>query len=295
MIRRIIPAFFVFIGLYTSSIQAQYTPQIGTARPGNTVGAGTVGRNILQFQNGYAFYDMRLEQAQVREEAINGQLVYDSVYGRQTHQLNNVIRYGLFERFEVRARVNYTGRTLLAEGNSFYARAGYSNLMGVDIGLRTNLIHKPESGVDFAVQADAGYDFDTKDLEGAAFKGSLFLLHSKAFTQHFILTTNLGFSYSEINPDRLLARISLRYLLKDLLFQSGFNYERMLSLQTTDNNYESGYFLGFGYFLTNDIALDLEGSYRVVLTGEFIEDDRRLFQNTWAFTTGISWRLNYRE
>jgi hypothetical protein len=77
---------FLIFFLISALGYAQTNPTIRTARPGQSVGAFALGNRIIQLQSGYQYNDLNANDSQL---------------------INNVIRYGIGEQFELSTVFDY--------------------------------------------------------------------------------------------------------------------------------------------------------------------------------------------
>jgi opacity protein-like surface antigen len=287
---------FLFLLISSLALEAQYTNTIVTARPGNTVGPGTVGKHIFQSQNGYLLGSMNLERAQVTETNVLNQPIYDSVYGAQFHQFNNVFRYGLFERLEIRYRLNYTTRNFEAVGNGGYGTGNNDvEQLGMDFGLRANFVNNRASGFGFGAQLDVGFDRLLSNPEPAnVTRVNFLLLFAQRLNTRFVLAANTGVTLIEGRESILLNRIAIRYMGDKTVLQFGVNAD-VVNEAIYGYQVNTAYTTGVGYAVNPNLMLDLELSYRIDRTIGFVEDAEILAQQTLAATAGLSWRLNFRD
>lgn len=283
--------FFTAIGLlFCVVLQAQFTPRIGSAEPGNTPGPGTVGKRVLQFQQGYSYGNLRLEEADIFEDATT----YDSIYGQRRHVQTNVIRYGIMERLELRARLNYNNSKVLAEGNGAFSNAASRNGLGFDLGFRFSAIHLPDAGFNLGVQTDLGLVYaDITSIHGAT-QSSGFLLVSQRFATNFVLTLNAGYMTNSINSDFLVGRTSLRYFHQNYLFHLGYTYQESISTPL-NKVHSNAYFLAIAYYVTDDVLLNVESSVEKGFSGRYQNTEGFIQENTLNIGLGLSWRLNFRN
>jgi hypothetical protein len=271
------------------SAEAQFAPRIGSAEPGNTPGATAVGKRILQFQQGYSFSSLRLAEPQLGDRSAP---TYDSLYGQQRHFQTNVIRYGLFERLELRARLFYNNRTFLAEGDGNFSNAAAANGFAYDFGFRFNLVHLTESGFDLAVQSDYGRIYQDVSSGFNISQYSVLLLASQRFAKHFVLTLNGGFLNNQ--NDVLVGRASLRYFVGDCFFHLGYTHEEVIASNINDL-YTNAYFFAVAYYLSNDLLLNIESSFASGYSGNYVNSSGYIQENIFNIGAGVSWRLNFRD
>ena len=89
----------LFVLAFSGFAQAQFNETIRTGRPGQSINPFTVGRGMLQFQQGYTFDKSETETDANRLMFMNGV--------RENSTFENVIRYGIMERVEINAAIDY--------------------------------------------------------------------------------------------------------------------------------------------------------------------------------------------
>jgi len=152
----------LLLSLHMTYLMASKTIQSG--RPGQSIGAGVVGRGLFQIQSGYDIQKIDEKKSQV---------------------FNNVMRLGLNDNFEMSSLINYTSED---------TKSGISDL---HIGFRSIIVKKSKGLVPLmAVQTrfklkSVDSSFKNKDVAPII---TLSAVHN--LNHNFSLTTNLGFSGS---------------------------------------------------------------------------------------------------
>lgn len=101
----------------------QFNETIRTGRPGQATGAFTVGKNILQFQQGLDYYSFA-----------------DTKFPPRGFVSNNVVRFGILETVELSALIDYQYENTKFDTNSV-SLSGLSNL---HFGFRLHINDKKE-------------------------------------------------------------------------------------------------------------------------------------------------------
>ncbi len=273
-------------------MNAQFAERIGSAQPGNTPGAGTVGKRMLQFQQGYTLLNMRLEAS----EDITNSTPPSAYYGYTQQVQNNTIRYGLFERFELRGRVSYRKTNSLFYGSEPTVSPNPEESLDFDLGFRVNLVHKPKIGFDLALQSDLGPTYNDLEVRDSYLKFNSFLLASQRFAKNFVFTLNTGFGAYELGDDELIVRGSIRYFCKDWLFHVGYSRNQRISNASNLNLYSNGYFFAIAYHLNNELLLNVDFQHLQVQNGQFFLADGNINgEQFYNVGVGVSWRINFRN
>lgn len=283
---------FLIISFFAN---AQFAERIVTAQPGNTIGAVTVGKRILQFQQGYTLQNMRYNKP-VEVPVISTENITNAVInGFTRHVQNNTFRYGLFERLELRGRLSYRKTNDVLDGNSaINFNSGES--LDVDFGFRLNIVSKSNLGLNIALQADLGPSYTDLSKASAYTRFNIFLLASKRFGDDFIFTLNTGFGGFELGNDELIARGSLRYFFQNWLFHLGYSRNQLVSNASNLNLHTNGYFFAMAYYLNDDVILNIDCSYQNTKSGRFFLADGTINEEQfYNIGMGISWRLNFRN
>lgn len=239
-------------GFFFQLAQAQYSETIRTGRPGQSIGAFTVGKNILQFQQGVDF-------AESRHEFTQKSFVFD-----------NVIRFGITENIELSGLVDYTSSK---EKHSNYSTEGISDF---HLGFRAHLLDQRKAIPNIAFQMRMKTLWVSKDFKINNIAPAMNLVMAWGLPKKNSVTTNWILSYNGNDAvPKFQAIFNYGFGLSDKW--SGFieNYNTWKS-----STFEAKFDGGFAYLLTPDIQFDISGGYgKNNSVSDFFIDG------------GISWRL----
>lgn len=220
--------FFYLCGVFLlQTAYSQTAPQVRTGRPGQSIGPYAVGDKILQLQSGI----------QVDDNAID------------TRSINNVVRYGIGEIFEVSMVFDINSNT--------------ANLSGLDnnqLGVRYNIFHdRPDwlktLGVQFRTRFKGSGDFKRE-------RQSYILTSAASFQAIANFSYGLNLSFQTNGNDTYIQKfsaINFSYALTDALgifFEPYINNSRSsdtLSINT-GASYTAYDFLAFDFSVGQDIS-----------------------------------------
>ncbi len=104
----------------STKVVGQFNEIIRSGRPGQAIGAFTVGQHVLQIQSGVDYFkSIDSDGDKKREEYLN----------------NTVLRYGLSETFEVSAVAEYKTEAVLQNDT----KISYQGLSALDVGMRVHI------------------------------------------------------------------------------------------------------------------------------------------------------------
>ena len=267
----------------TVSSQAQFSETIQSGRPGQSIVANTVGKGIFQFQQGGIFSQSKSPGLTIEDGMLyrpGDRFTYKDVFTTE-----NVIRYGVTERFEVNASVNYDWEKHHADENIivFGINGGY--LSTFDIGGRVNISQQENVLPTMAVQARLGMgqnyhesDFELNDIEiTAAFAWQLGANHG--------LTVNLVPIFS-INgfDDRYNYTVAYTWSFAQDWTLFIENYGGYTASDQIDSFFSTYFDGGFAWVLNDNVQLDILGGYG---------KNEIYFNEVQSFfvSAGVSWRI----
>lgn len=239
---------------------AQFNNTIRTDRPGQANGAFTVGKNILQFQQGIDFYSL----ANIKNPP-NGFIS------------NHVIRYGILEKVELSALIDYQNE----QTKTNTAASLLSGLSNLHVGFRIHINNQKAWIPNTALQMrfiipNISKDFGTNYLATEmTFVSNWSLPKNKSITTNWILSYNGNDHYPT-------GKYVLNFGFPIHKKWSGFieNYG-----QINQSVFQSRFDGGFAYLINNNVQLDLSAGYG---NNQNIQD--------YFVSTGISWRItNFRK
>ncbi len=233
---------FYFTALLLASIigslSAQYQPTIRTARPGQSIGPFTVGKNIFQVQSGFDAFGSKNKNS---GEQINGVL----------H--NTVIRYGLAERFEISTLINYNSVTK----KIFNQEEKTSGLDALDIGCRYEIFESQGILPNIGFQVRFRLPVLSEDYKIDHLAPRFILVTNQKISKTFTLFTNWGGAWDGNNGDFVGSyTINLAFPITKKLGSYVENYGN-ISNGKVENRWDTG----IGYLVTNNFQLDTYGGY----------------------------------
>ena len=247
--------------IVTSTAYGQFNETIRTARPGQAIGAFSVGHGLFQIQSGFDYFGSNDSNTNSETEGF----------------LNNtVVRFGLTEPFEVSALLEYSTLTTTNE-------TGETKLQGfnaVDIGMRYHIHdgHGLIPNVGFQIRARLpvlGEDFEIKDLAPR-----FILATSQQLSENFTLITNWGATWNGNNSSPTGTYvINLSFPFND---KFGAYVETYGGIH--QGEFTIHYDTGIAWLISNDLQLDLYGGYG---------DNQGI--SSYFVSTGVSWRTKRKE
>ncbi|MGB0178007.1 MAG: hypothetical protein ACPF9D_12630, partial [Owenweeksia sp.] len=136
---RLIP--FVIFTLFTVSAIGQYSETIRSGRPCQSISSFTVGKNVLQLQQG-----IDLAQVGVSDDDTD-------LYDINSWTSNNVIRFGLGRKFEINAVLDYTFFSVKpARDAVIVGETKDDRFTAFDFGARYNILEGLNGGPAWCIQ-----------------------------------------------------------------------------------------------------------------------------------------------
>ena len=283
--------FFLLIFLLKINLgYSQFTDIINSNRPGTSSGAFSVGKNILQLENGFYFTN---EKHQLLNYDIEG-------YGTEFK-----IRYGfLYEKLEVIISGNYQSDNLSDNRYNPANNINRKNFKKFKIGAKY-LIYDPKKGITEkpnvysyfadkkfkwknlipAISAYGGLNIDSKNnpfvsSNVSGISPSLAIFTQSNFTNRSVITTNVIFERIGSNQNDFEYIISLTHAFNESFI--GF-----IETHGIKSDFYADNKLGFGvaYLFNDNLQLDLGAILN-------FKDTPKIFQ----MSLGVSYRLNlYKE
>lgn len=261
--------------------QAQFNETIRTGRPGQSINPYTVGKGMLQLQQGYVFGKTDLELD------YNRATIGDLTDGNAS-TFENVIRYGISENVEINAAVNYQWFSQVFQPSRFLDTVyNGNNLSAADIGARVHLTDNKGLLPDMAVQARLGMaqsmNGDNFQIQNVQITGAFFW----QIKERHGVTVNL-IPIIAVNED---ATSQINYTLAyglSITDKFGFfieNYGALYIDLVASNQFDTYFDAGFSYLVNNDVQLDVLGGY-----GTNWVDNGQL--DSYFVSAGVSWRIN---
>jgi hypothetical protein len=250
---------FIFILLFTSgTTHAQFYETIRSARPGQSIGASTMGKNIFQIQSGVDYFGYENSNTGIKSKG---------------YLTNTALRYGLTELFEVGAFFEYKAETV-TENSITNNHSGFSNLVIAlrhQISIGEGLI--PSIGFQFRIRLPVMSEYYQIDNVAPSFV----FVTSQQLSKSWTLITNLGSSWNGMNSTPTgLYTINLSCAFTDTFGAFVENYGSL-----TEGTFETRFDTGVAWLVTPNLQLDLLGGYG---TNHGLQD--------YFISTGFSWRTS---
>lgn len=223
---------------------------IRTGRPGQAIGANVVGTRYLQLQSGI---DLLASHAEPRESTT----------------LNNVLRYGINEKFELSAVMNY-------QKDNYKNAEDTDGVSETQLGFRYNIIEKSKGLTPaLGIQTRFRTRFTNKQFKNDHLAPIIIIATNHKLNQRFALTNNFGTVY---DGNTAIPNYTMTTNLSFSLTDKVGSYIEIFG------NLKDGYgkiFFGTGisYLLNNDLQFD----------GSISSGRNREVTETIA-SVGLSWR-----
>jgi hypothetical protein len=239
-------------------VHAQFYETIRSGRPGQSIGAFTVGKNIFQIQSGIDHFGYNEDETQTKG---NGLLI------------NTGLRYGLTEMFEVGAYLEYKSESI-KENTLKYAPQGFSNVV---LGLRHQIfIGKgliPSVGFQLRVKLPSPDPFYKTDYIAPSFV----FVTSQQLSSSWTLITNLGSSWNgNTAAPAGLYTVNISCAITSKFGAFIENYGNF-----TDSSFDTRFDTGIAWLVTPNLQLDLLGGFG---SNHGLKD--------YFISTGFSWRTH---
>lgn len=227
---------FLIVTFSHFSLLAQYGEQIRSGRPGQSIGAFTVGTYVLQVQSG-----VTLDWADWDQAESNG------------FASTTVIRYGVKEHFEISgvlgfARNEQEVQDLVTKAN------GINNLQ---LGFRYNLRDGQGSGPNIGIQTRFKLNFTSNDFPQKNLGTTTILALTQGLGGPFGMATNLGITWNGNQPD------PIGFYTLNLGASLGQGWEVFIenygNLQSSD--LDTRFDTGVGYIVSPNLKLDFSAGW----------------------------------
>lgn len=218
---------------------AQYNETIRTARPGQSFGPFSTGKNIFQIQSGFNFSSANQDVIANEFDGFNYLLS---------------LRYGITETIEIRSAFQFNRDKFTNPGNE----NTLSGLSVWNVGIRANILNnagtkKPS----LAFQADARINAVSDDFKANDIAPRFQLLHSQPINDWLDLTTNwgLGWNGTDTRP-RGFYTFALSFPLAGKWGGFVENYGEIVR-----GDYDTRFDAGISYLANNDLVFDASFGY----------------------------------
>ena len=238
--------------------KAQYNETIRTARPGQAFGPFTTGKKVFQIQTGVTYSGYGFDRSDDGGNATDWLMA---------------LRYGLWERFEIRSAFNYNRFTSTIGENEF----SDNGLSAWIVGVRYNLRDGHGKGMNLGVQLDTRLNAVSEAYRPGTTEPRIMLLHSQKLSNTFALTTNWAVRWE--GEDHNAAGFYVVNVSFPLSQKFGSFIENYGSI--SDGDWDNRWDTGLSYLVNNDFQLDMSFGYG---KNDGVSD--------YFIDAGISWRTD---
>ncbi len=259
--KRLSKALFVIVlfAVAKTSI-GQFNETIRTGRPGQSIGAYTIGEGVLQFQTGY-------NRNSVAEKSLFGLTTLENTY-------DNVLRYGFLERVEVSLGTAYLFRKINGSG----IKVENSGLSKFSVGGRINLIEEKNFLPAFCVQTNVSVPIFKNKLYSDLYAPKFLFSIVKGLTNNLSFNANVILIYESFNFENS----SQRYITNfGFAITDNFSVFAEYYLDVVGGTYNHQVDGGGALLITDDFQIDFSA-------GKNLNTD---LGNSWFFDTGFSFRF----
>jgi hypothetical protein len=242
-------------------VHAQFYETIRSGRPGQSIGASTVGKSVFQIQSGIDHFGYTDDETQGKG---NGFL------------MNTGLRYGLTETFEVGAYLEYKFESV-KDNTSRYSPHGFSNVI---VGLRHQIYTGKGLVPSVGFQLRVRLPMQTAYYQIDHIAPSFVFVTSQQLSSSWTLITNLGSSWNgnDAVPTGLYT-INLSCALTDKFGAFIENYGNFM-----EDSFETRMDTGVAWLVTPNLQLDLLGGFG---SNHGLQD--------YFISTGFSWRTGRKK
>lgn len=239
----------------SNKLNAQYSEVLRSGRPGQSIGAFTVGDDILQFQQGFEYNSFT-----------------NSSYTPFGFTGVNIIRFGILETLEISTLIDYQYHEKKFETETTY-QSGIRNLQ---LGFRYHINDQKGWMPATAFQMRLKMPGISKDYESKYIAPIMVFVANWGLPKKMSIATNWVLAYNG-NDAIPTGKYVLHFGFPIYKKLKGFieNYG-----QLKESVFESRFDGGFAYLINNNIQLDLYGGYG---NNNGVQD--------YFVNTGISWRI----
>ena len=248
----------LFLSLFMPMIMlGQYAETIRTGRPGQSIGAYTLGSSVFQVQSGITY------------NSFDHPLVEE----RSSYEFSNVFRLGILEKLEVSAVLNYrTEEGTWAMGETL---SGVSN---TQIGTRYNILEANGPIPALGVQARVLLKLQREEFRRENTGAQVLIAAGNRITDWMSYGANLGFLWAgDGNGPVELYTFNFGFSLTERIGAMVEVYGRL-------EDFSTNYDVGLSYLVNEDLSFDASAGWQG--TEEY--DD-------WFVDAGISFRFDWRD
>lgn len=254
------------------------------------IGAFTVGKRVLQFQQGVDYIRGESERFYITPEPSpwNG---FNATHQLENTVFQNTIRYGVLEKVEVSAVLNYnwnntyTNTASNADPGLRFNNIKEADFQNIDLGLRFNLLDGANRAkLAWGLQIRTGF---YQWMANPNVKGSDLKIVSalgRNFSKYHSFRLNAGTIIREFETASL--KYDLNYVFRPIpKFGVTMEYSGVAYFNSNaTNNFSHQYLAAIHYLICDDVQVDLRGGLNDNIAVAFVP-------KTWFMGAGISWRV----
>lgn len=244
--------------MFNELVFAQTAPQIISGRPGQAIGPRVVGKDIFQIQSG-----LDLNRAKT------------SFLEQNLRTSNNVVRFGLSEKFELSTVLDYSQTA--NDNNVTNFSENFEGVSQWQLGFRYNLIPRSDGWIPgFGIQTRFRLKQISDNYKADQIAPITMLVTNHSLSDNFSVNLNGGISYSGNNAiPRYLYIVSVGQNFGSSDFGAVYEF-----YGNEFNDQHSNYLgIGLSYLANDDLQFDLYTSHG---KNQGVEE--------FYITLGLSWR-----
>ncbi len=286
--------FFLTVSLCTAAgLQAQYRETIVSDRPGQTFSPNTVGKGVLQFQQGVGYFSYHYSQTMTPPSGD----IFEARFEDDNLLWDNQIRYGISERWEVDAFIAYRWSYFTFTPDEPQSDPGLNggtdradDFSNLGAGIRFNFLDGKDGPLTLAWLASANfYSFGYYEQSGFEYLDVRYMA-ALEFGDNNQLSSNIGYRGGNTMHSLLY---TLNYSFNFSRFSTFVEMYGDTRLDSDDFDDKSTYlYFDFGatYLVCNALQLDVQAGFDHPLA--YFRDITRE-KRTFFLGGGVSWRLKF--
>lgn len=259
--------FFSLCLLNFNSAVAQYSEKIASGRPGQAISAQTTGKHVFQLETGFDLGGWERSVGNIKTQSM----------------LNaTLLRFGLLNKLEIHSGWEFRSDKAFIDNEEFWSASGMSFS---SIGIRHNVFEGDGKKPSLGYQVSAKLNILTDDYNPDGIAPHFILTSGMSLTDKLGITLNSGINFGYESADALIYIVNLGLGLSENSFFFAEMYGDVnISESVTGGKFHPKFDFGYGFFLSDNIQLDLLGGYT------WINEATEYF-----VSVGFSWRLNHPE
>lgn len=248
---------FLAVFLFPILLFGQFGESIRTGRPGQAIGAFSLGQRVFQLQTGYTYNNIEDEENQLKSSI-----------------QSSVLRLGITERFEFSGVINWQSDKVINDAFQGYL-GGISN---TQIGGRLNLSKNKGWLPTICIQGRLLLKAQSEPYQRAKLGSRFVLATGNKISDKLSVGTNWGITWKGNGQDPTASYVlNLSYSLNDKLGMFTEIYGQL-------NDFNSSFDTGLSYLINNNFQLDVSTGWQ-----------GQNATSNWFIDFGFSWRMVWRE